>query len=259
LRISRHVNAANGENRMRLNQLALLAGLLLTAQVHAESTMKTSGVEITVPAKGEISHVNEEATATFQAMARSKDKSAGTAEVIRRMKEGLAILRAKDPTAKLQTSAFHFFPQYRKSRMSSADENGRDSEVIGWEINQNVTVVTQDLIGLPKTSAALQGTLDHVYLDFHLTSATAQKLDDQSTIAAYQRLNERIASMALAMGKTMADATLETVTLDVAKEGGDHEIGFSDTRSRSEKSLEPVFEVGETKLTTNILGKVRFK
>ena len=245
---------------MRLNTIALLGGLLLGAQVHAESSMTTSGVVIMVPATGEVSHVNEEVTASFEARSKAQDKAAATSEVSRKMKEGLAALRAQDPTAKLQTAAFRFYPQYKKSKASSNDEFNQASEIIAWEVAQRVTVTTQDLAGLPKASAAAQGALDLVHLDFHLTSATTRKLDDQRTASAYQRLSERIASFAAAMGKKMGDATLESVSIDGAGERNEFQrVMVTGSSVKRQDVAEPVFEAGETTLTMNLVGKVRFK
>lgn len=245
---------------MQLKKLALLASLVLATQAHAAPSMTTAGVEVMVPATGEVRHVNEEVSASFEAKGRSKDKGEATVEVNRRMKEGLAILRARDPRATLQTAAFHFYPQYKKSKLSASNDDAGPQEVVGWEVSQRVTLITEDLAGLPKTSAAVQGTLDLVNLDFHLSAATTRQLDDQRTATAYQRLSERIASLATAMGKTMADATLESVSIDGAGQHNEYQrVYVTGSKLKREDLAEPVFEAGETTLTMNIVGKVRFK
>ncbi len=245
---------------MRLSSIILAASALLGAAVSAAPSMTTSGVIIMVPVTGEVRHVNEEVNATFQAGSTKKDKAEATSEVSRKMKEGVAILRARNPAAVLQTAAFRFYPLHKKTKLGSFEEPDRVPEVIGWEVTQRVTLVTQDMAGLPKTSAALQGTLDLVTLNFHLTSETTRKLDDLRTMTAYQRLNERIESFAKAMGKSMGDATLESVSIDGAGETNHFDrVEVTGSKIRRDEMAEPVFEAGETTLSMRLIGKVRFK
>ncbi len=126
---------------------------------------------------------------------------------------------------------------------------------------------TTNLAALPKTAAAAQRTLALNNLQFGLARATTRKLDEQRIAATYQNLNERIASIAKAMGRPLGDAVLETIDFEgsgnYAGQGANAPApmvmmmrkGMQD----SEQVAEPSFEPGETTLQMHLVGKVKFK
>ncbi len=105
----------------------------------------------------------------------------------------------------------------------------------------------------------------HSGINFGLSPATTKKLDDLRIAAAYQNLNERIASIAGAMGRKVGDAVLDTVDFEgsgnYAGQGADMQSPKMMRAMSAESSqvAEPSFEPGESTLHMRLVGKVRFK
>ncbi len=249
---------------MHLNRMLIIAFMLFAQQVHAQ--VATEGVLLLVPATGSVTHVNDEATLTFTALETGRDKAAAASLVNKKMKQGADIVRAQDGTAKLMTLNYTTSPVYKKLKGQSADsEENEGREIVGWKVSQSLTVTTKNLTGLPRMVAAAQGVLGLDGVNFHLSDAVGKMLDDQRIEATYQNLNERIASLAKAMGRKVGDAKLETVEVDGAVSDGvfgrlgrqeaDGYFAFSSAKHVTEASFEP----GETTLQMRIVGKVKFK
>jgi uncharacterized protein len=246
---------------MSVKKIALIASLALAAQVHAQS-IQTAGTLVIVPASGEVTHANDEATASFMVEEQDKDNSAAASRVNQKMKQGTEIARHEDPTAKLKTLGYYTYPVYPDERSVS---NGKARVPTGWRVGQYLEVKTVNLGGLPKLTAAVQKVLALGGIGFGLAPATTKLLDEQRIAATYRNLNERIASIASAMGRKVADATLDTVDF----EGSGNYAGGQDAAApkmarfaaapQQAEVAEPSFEPGETTLQMRVVGKVRFK
>ena len=237
--------------------------MLFVSQVHAQ--VATEGVLLLVPATGTVTHVNDEATLTFTAQETGRDKGATASLVNKKMKQGAEIVRAQDGTAKLMTLNYTTSPVHRKLKGSSSDaDESEGREIVGWRVEQSLTVTTRNLAGLPKMVAAAQGVVGLANIDFHLSEMVGKALDDERIVATYQNLNLRIASLAKAMGRKVGDATLESVNLEGAADIAspvDGYLGFTRSRAygNAKPLTEPSFEPGETTLQMRLVGKVKFK
>lgn len=252
---------------MPLSKMIALAGLLLAAQVHAQTSLPTGGTLVIVPAYGEVTHVNDEAVATFMVEEHDKDKAAAASRVNQKMKQGAAIVRREDPQAVLKTLGYFTYPVYPEDRPMPSGMPAKPRLPVSWRVGQYLEVKTSNLDGLPKMTAAAQAVLALNGLQFHLKPATLRLLDEQRIAATYRNLNERIASIAGAMGRKMSDAVLETVDFEgsgnYARAQGDMaeaRMMVSGSRKREEAPVgEPSFEPGETTLQMRLVGKVKFK
>ena len=250
---------------MQVNRLVFIACVLFASQVHAQ--VATGGVLLRVPATGTVTHVNDEATLTFTVQETGRDKGATASLVNKKMKQGAEIVQAQDGTAKLMTLNYTTSPIHKKGKGFSSDsDEGEGREIVGWRVEQSLTVTTKNLAGLPKMVAAAQGILGLGSIDFHLSEAVGKTLDDQRIEASYQNLNVRIAALAKAMGRKVSDATLEAVDLEGASADAPTSEGFyrsADKQFRAygngKPQTEPSFEPGETTLQMRLLGKVKFK
>ncbi len=244
------------EIKMYLKLSVALASLLWLSSAHAQ--VATGGAVVVVQATGEVTHANDEATVTFSVSASGPDKVALASLVNKKMKQGTEVLRNLDGTAKLKTENYTTFAMYKKSKLS--DDGAR--EVIGWRIVQTLQLRTANLAGLPKLVAAAQGTLALDSIDFHLSDAVLKKLDEQRIVATYRNMNERIASIAGAMGRKPVDAALELLDVEGASNTSRQQmVTVSGLRTRQVASevAEPSFEPGETTLQMQLVGKVKFK
>jgi predicted secreted protein len=259
---------------MSLKKIALLASLALAAQVQAQTALPTTGTLVIVPAFGEVTHVNDEATASFMIEEQDKDKSAAASRVNQKMKQGTEIVRKEDPKATLKTLGYYTYPVYPETQPPMPlDRAGqmqapKPPKPIAWRVGQYLEVKTTSLGGLPKLTSSVQKVLALNGINFGLSPATTKKLDDQRIAVTYQNLNERIASIAGAMGRKVSDATLDTVDFEgsgnyggvgAAADAGAPQMMRSMSKREEANVAEPSFEPGETTLQMRLVGKVKFK
>jgi uncharacterized protein YggE len=266
---------------MRPSHLILAASLGLALgplSAHAQAApalaspglpFSTSGTLVIVPASGEVRHANDEATVTFSVEEQDKDRAAATARVNQKMKQGTEIVRREDPQAELKTVNYYSYPVYPEvpDNPRPLATPGARRIPIGWRVGQHLEVKTHNLDKLPKTAAAAQKVLGISNIDYHLSPELTRKLDDERIAATYRNLNERIASIARAMGRKVSDAVIDTVDF----EGSGHYAGdlgnpapppvatMAASRAQMAEMPEPSFEPGETLLQMRVVGKVRFR
>ncbi|PWF48355.1 SIMPL domain-containing protein [Massilia glaciei] len=251
---------------MAPSKFMILAALALAAQVQAQNLLPTTGTLVIVPAFGEVTHPNDEAVATFMVEEFDKDKAAAASRVNQKMKQGTEIVRKQDPQAILKTQGYYTYPVYPEERPMPDGSMPAKRLPTGWRVGQYLEVKTQNLNALPKTVAAAQSVLGLNGLQFGLSPATLKKVDDQRIAATYRNLNERIGSIAAAMGRKVSDAVLDTVDFEGSgnyagpqSEGAVGAMMMSKRGGGPEQVAEPSFEPGETTLQMRLVGKVKFK
>jgi len=193
---------------------AAAVSLALTGAAHAAEALPTTGALVVVPAFGEVKHANDQAVATFAIEEQDKDKAAAASRVNQKMKQGVDILKKADPQASLKTQGYYTYPVYPEDRPLPNGQVAKPRVPTSWRVGQYVEVTTTNLEALPKTAAAAQKVLTLNNLNFGLAPETTKKLDDQRIAATYKNLNERINSIATAMGRKVGDAVLETVDFE---------------------------------------------
>lgn len=233
------------------------------AGAHAQTQSASTGTLVIVPADGEVSHVNDEATLAFMVEEQDKDKTAAASRVNLRMKQGMEVIRKADPNARLKSYGYFTYPVYPEDQPRPLA--GKIRAPTGWRVGQYLEVRTTNLDALPKTVAAAQRLLALNGLQFGLSEKTAKKLDESRIDAAYKNLTSRIASIAKAMGRQPADAVLDTVDFEGSGAYAPQDAGAQKMSMRASSVQEsapveePSFEPGETTLNMRVVGKVRFK
>lgn len=247
---------------MKYLAMAALAACVFSA--HAQ-TLSTAGTLVVVPAYGEVKRTNDQATATLSVEEVDKDKAAAASRVNTRMKQGLDIVKKADPHASLKTLNYYTYPVYPEEPAQVQGQPRKPRVPTAWRVGQSLQLVTTNLDGLPKTVAAAQSILSLNSLHFGLSPDATRQLEDQRIAATYQNLNERIVSIAKAMGRKLGDAVLDTVDFEGS---GNYTERVSIAGSRVMAAAapppppavaEPSFEPGETTLSMRLVGKVRFK
>lgn len=257
---------------MPFKKIILLSALSLALSAHAQTTNApvTAGALVVVPAFGEVKHANDEATVSFAVEEQDKDRVAATARVNLKMKQGTEIVRREDPQAELKTQGYYTYPVYPEvpdnPRPLTPQAQAARRIPIGWRVGQSLEVKTHNLTGLPKVAAAAQKVLNLNGIDYHLSPELTKRLDDERIAATYRNLNERIASIARAMGRNVGDAVIDTVDFEgsgnYAAEGAPAPAPMAMMRAKSMASAdmpEPSFEPGETTLQMRLVGKVKFR
>jgi uncharacterized protein YggE len=251
-----------------IKTLAAAAAVSVALAAHAApiDSLPTTGTLVVVPAFGEVKHANDQAVATLAIEEQDKDKAAAASRVNQKMKQGLDIVKREDPQASLKTQGYYTYPVYPEDRPLVNGQQPKVRMPTAWRVGQYLQVTTTNLAGLPKTVAAAQKLLTLNSLQFGLTPETTKKLDDERIAATYKNLNERINSIANAMGRKVGDAVLDTVDFEgsgnYAQEGRAAPAPMMMRMAKNMDSAdvsEPSFEPGETTLQMHLVGKVRFK
>lgn len=249
-----------------IHQLAAAAAVTLAvaAQAAPVEPLTTAGTLVVVPAYGEVKHANDLAVITLAVEEQDKDKAAAASRVNLKMKQGIDIVKQQDPRASLKTQGYYTYPVYPEDRPMPNGVAPRPRVPTAWRVGQYLQVTTTSLDTLPKTVAAAQRVLTLNSLNFGLTPETTKKLDDQRIAATYQNLNERIVSIANAMGRKVGDAVLDTVDFEGSGNYAQPEraapmLMRAAKMADSAEVAEPSFEPGETTLQMHVVGKVRFR
>lgn len=253
--------------------LVAAALVLAFSAAHAQTAPapSTAGTMVVVPAFGEVKHANDQATVIFAVEEHAKDKNTAADRVNRKMKEGTEIVRRADPKAELKTQGYYTYPVYPEvppmpqPATRGATQPQEPPVPIAWRVGQYLEVKTTNLTALPKTAAAAQKVLQINNVNFGLSPELEKRLDDQRIAATYKNLNERIVSIARAMGRQPGEAVLDTVDFEGSGNyAGDAQAApammrMSAKRENADQMSEPSFEPGETTLQMRLVGKVKFK
>jgi predicted secreted protein len=247
---------------------AAAVSFALAAQAAAAAptaAVPTGGTLVVVPAFGEVTRANDQAIVLLAIEEQDKDKAAAASRVNLKMKQGAEIVRKADPQASLKTQGYYTYPVYPEERTLPNGQPAKLRVPTAWRVGQYLEVKTTHLDSLPKTVAAVQKILTLNSIRFDLAPETARLLDDQRIAATYKNLNERIASIANAMGRNVSDAVLDTVDFEGSGNYTEARPAAAPMMLRMAKSAdsvdvaEPSFEPGETTLQMQVVGKVRFK
>lgn len=247
---------------MKKSAAWMVAGMLSsTAWAQSAPSFQTSGTMVVVPATGEVRRANDEAMLTLMVEEQDKDKAAAASRVNQKLKQGADIVRRQDPAAILQTRGYYTYPVYPENQ--TARPAGARLQPVGWRVGQYLEVKTSSLATLPATVAAAQNLLAVSSLRFGLSSASARKLDEERIAATYRNLGERIAAISQAMGRSPADAVLDTLDFEgsgnYAQPDAAPKMMRSAAMQEAQAVEEPSFEPGETTLQMRAVGKVRFR
>ena len=238
----------------------------VTAAVTAQAQgLPTAGTLVVVPASGEVVHVNDQVIITLAIEEQDKDKAAAASRVNQKMNQGVAIVKKADPQAVLKTQGYYTYAVYPEVAPLPAGSVAKPRVPTGWRVGQYLQVKTTNLAALPKTVAAAQAVLTLNRLNFGLAPQTIRKLDDERIVAAYQNLNQRVASIAGAMGRNLNDAVIQSIDFEGS---GNYAQRVNVTGSANLRAApksegvqveEPNFEPGETSLSLGLVAKVKFK
>ncbi|XLZ70567.1 SIMPL domain-containing protein [Massilia sp. SR12] len=243
------------------------AALVLGTQAAFAQSVPTAGATVIVPAYGEVTAPNDQAVAMLAIEEQDKDKAAAASRVNQKIKQGLDILKKEDPQAKLKTQGYYTYPVYPEDRPLPPGATAKPRLPTAWRVGQYVQMTTTNISVLPKTVASVQKVLTLNGLSFGLSPAATRKLDDARIAATYKNLNERISSIASAMGRPVTDAVLDTIDYEGSGNyaGGGAERAPAPMMMRAKAAemdqavAEPSFEPGETTLEMRVVGKVKFK
>lgn len=245
---------------MRATFFFLFAAACCTGAIAQQPAVPASGAVIVIPADGEVTRANDEAHATFSVEEQDRDKAAAASRANAKMKQGVEILKREDPSAKLQTRGYYTYPVYEESPPNVPPPKQR--RLVGWRVGQYVDFTTTDLAKLPAAVAAAQRVLSLNGLAFGLSRAARRELDRERIEAAYRNLTERVAFVLHAMGRSPADASIDTIDFEAT---GNYAPAAAPAAMRAfakapeAEVAEPSFEPGETTLSMRVVGRVKIR
>jgi uncharacterized protein YggE len=241
--------------------VCLLAALCCASAGAQQNAVQTSGAVIVIPANGEVTRANDEAHATFAVEEQDRDKAAAASRANAKMKQGVEVLKREDPGAKLQTRGYYTYPVYEETPPNLPPPKQR--RLVGWRVGQYVDLTTTNLAKLPATVAAAQRVLSLNGLYFGLSRTAQRELDRERIEAAYRNLNDRVAFALQAMGRSPADASIDTIDFEAsgnyAPAAAPAPMRAMAAKSAEPEVTEPSFEPGETTLSMRVVGRVKIK
>lgn len=250
---------------MSPKKMLAIASLALAAQVQAQS-VPTTGTLIVIPATGEVTRANDQATASLSVEEQDKDKATAASRVNAKMREGTELLKKLDPQGKFKTHGYYTYPVYPEDRPLPPGAVAKPRQPTSWRVGQYLEYKTTNIANLEKNIASVQRVLSLNGLSFGLSPEATKATDAARIAAAYRNLNERIAAIAEAMGRKPSDAVLEVIDFEGsgnyagAPEGGAAPRMMMAKMARDTSQVEePSFEPGETTLEMRLVGKVKFK
>jgi uncharacterized protein YggE len=229
-----------------------------------QAAAQTAGAVIVIPASAELRRPNDEAHLTFTAEEQDKDKAQAASRLNLKIRRGLEILRREDSSAVLQTRGYYTYPVYQESPTPVPRSSVQARPVIGWRVGQSVDFTTFRLDKLPQTVAAAQQVLALNGLNFGLSTQAMKKADEERISLALANLNERVGYVARSLGKSPADAVIDTIDFEGSGAFATNETSSPKMMMRAaaapEMSVaEPSFEPGESALSLRLVGRVRFR
>ena len=228
----------------------------------SSTPLAVTGTLVIVPAYGEVRQANDEVQLTLLVEEQDKDKAAAASRVNLKMRQGAEIVRREDPQAQLKTRGYFTYPVYADEAVPAGQ---RKRQPVSWRVGHYLEVTTKNLASLPKMVAAAQRTMALSGVNFGLSEAAMKRLDEQRIVATYQNLNERIGSIAKAMGRRQVDAVIDTIDFEGSgayAPGPEAVMGKANMRATMAEPAaveEPSFEPGETSLQMKLVAKIRFK
>ena len=242
--------------------VCFVAALACATALAQQPAVQTSGAVIVIPANGEVTRANDEAHATFAIEEQDRDKAAAASRVNAKMKQGVEVLKREDPGAKLQTRGYYTYPVYEEIPPNAPQPKQR--RIVGWRVGQYVDLTTTSLAKLPATVAAAQRVLSLNGLYFGLSRAAQRELDRERIEAAYRNLNDRVAFALQAMGRSPADATIDTIDFEASGNYAPAAAAAPMQRAMAMKApepevTEPSFEPGETTLSMRVVGRMKIR
>ena len=250
---------------MTVLQSMLFAAALATAVTSQAQGLPTAGTLVVIPASGEVIHANDQVTVTLAIEEQDSDKAAAASRVNQKMNQGVAIVKQADPQAVLKTQGYYTYAVYPEVTPLPAGSVAKPRVPTSWRVGQFLQVKTMNLAALPKTVSAAQAVLTLNRLNFSLSPDTVRKMDNERIVATYKNLNERVAVLAGAMGRSVNDAVIDTLDFEgVGYVQGNYAPPAPPAPLRAMKNeatqvAEPNFEPGETAINLRVVAKVRFK
>ena len=233
----------------------LIGGVVLCCLLnHPVLAQQTKGTLLVVSGTGEVTAVNDQAKASFFIEEQDKDKSAAASRVNQKMQAGTDILKKSDPQAHLATHGYYSYPVYSDSTASN-----KIRLITGWRVGQSLELTTSNLQQLSTTVAAVQQVLALNGLNFGLTVPTMKALESKRLEAAYANMQERLQIIARAMGRDVAESSIESLDFEgTSTLMQPHMYAARSMMAKGEPVAETSFEAGETTLNATVQAKIKF-
>lgn len=211
------------------------------------------GTVVTLRAEAETVVDNDEARINFFVQEQAADRAEAASTANRKIKEAIERIKQLDASAEIRTSAYNTYPTY--------NANGRI--ITGWEVRQEITVITRNLSNLEKLTARVQSGAPVGGISFVVSREAQRKIDAQLFDMAFADFRARIATVAKALGKSEKDIVIEEINLDnaprflVARQMSMGSVARR--KGESDAVAETKFEPGDSRQTAAFTARIRVK
>lgn len=247
--------------RSLFTSLALLAGTAF-AQGMPAPVAGGSGPLIVIKGSGEVKQANDEARIVFMVEEQDRDKAVAASRVNEKTRRGTELLRRADADAILSTRAYSSLPIYAEPPVRTQGQGVASRQLLGWRVSQRLEFRTRKLQNLGQLVASAQSVMAVNAAEFGLSDDAQRALDQKRIEAAWRNLQERMAFVAGAMGRSQSEVMLDLVDFDAT---GEYAPEAAAPRTMSLRSgerhpvEEPSFEPGETTLQMRVVGRFRLR
>ncbi len=216
-----------------------------------DSTSRPDGTIVLLRAEAETFVDNDEARVSIFVQEQNANRATAASEVNRKMRDAIDRVKKNDPTADVRSTGYYTNPEY----------GPRSNQITGWQVRQDVVIVTRKLAELEKLVANVQGAAGVSGVEFGLSREAQRKVDAQLFDMAFADMRARMSSVARALGKTDKDVEIDEIDLTSV----DRPIGVRPmatammARGVNAEVAQPKFEPGDSRQAVSFTARVRVR
>lgn len=212
------------------------------------------GTEVLLQASAELAFPNDEAQIVMFAREQSPDRSKAIAQVIRRVKGAIAVIKSADASARIDSGTYYSSGVYGQKKVNGP------SELMAWEARQSITVTTARIDDVAELVGKVQAMVDLGSVEFGLSRDSQHRADARLFDMAFEDLRARVANVARVLGKTEQDAEIEQVDLSGSDAAPRMRVAAAPmAQARAIQNEPPSFEPGESRRAIAFNARVRVR
>jgi len=217
-----------------------------------DSTSRPDGTIVLLRAEAETYVDNDEARVSIFVQEQNANRATAASDVNRKMSEAIDRVKKGDPSADVRSTGYFTNPEY----------GPRSNQITGWQVRQEVLIVTHKLGDLEKLVANVQSVAGVSGVAFGLSREAQRKVDAQLFDMAFADMRARMSSVAHALGKADKDVEIDEIDLTSV----DRPLGVQAApmammaRAKLDDGVaQPKFEPGDSRQSVSFTARVRVR
>ena len=217
-----------------------------------DSTSRPDGTIVLLRAEAETYVDNDEARVSIFVEEQNADRAMAASAVNRKMADAIERVKKDDPTADVRSTGYFTNPEY----------GPRSNKVTGWQVRQEVLIVTRKLADLQKLVADVQSVAGVSGVAFGLSREAQRKVDAQLFDMAFADMRARMSSVAHALGKADKDVEIDEIDLTSVDRPLGAQMAPAPMMARAkfdDAVAQPKFEPGDSRQSVSFTAHVRVR